>query len=272
MDKKLHILHAGSISSLLKSATEKYRKIYPKWNISLSSNGSVQCIRQLKGGYKADLVVLADYSLFESLMYPDLTNWHLIFASNRLVLAGKPDNLDIKGHWLDLISPQKVRFGHTDPCKDPCGYRTLMAWQLAERFRPGLNEMLLRHPGRVVFSDAKTMIKGLLENQVDYIFEYASVAEEKMLSYLELEKDINLSDPAREALYKTASVIIDETKDQYVQGLPIAYGLTIPFNSPNYEAALNFIQLMLTIDLKEFGLKSSLTASGKVPEELMQYL
>lgn len=272
MDGELHILHAGSISSLLEDTAQIYQKIYPKLKISLSSKGSIQCIRQLERGYKADLVVLADYSLFESLMYPKLTDWHLTFASNCLVLASKPDNIDIKGHWLDLILPHKIKFGHTDPCKDPCGYRTLMAWQLAERFRPGLNEMLLSHPGRIAFTDAKTMINGLLENQVDYIFEYRSVAKEKMLPYLELEKDINLSDPSREALYKTASVVINEKNGQYVQGLPIAYGLTIPFNSPNHKAALNFIELLLTINLKKFGLKSSLMASGKVPKELSQYL
>lgn len=269
MDKNLNILHAGSVSSLLEKAAEKYQKEYPKWNVSLSSNGSVQCIRQVKEGYKADLVVLADYSLFESLMYPELTDWHLIFASNRMVLAGKPNDLELKGHWLDKISPHNIKFGHTDPSKDPCGYRTLMAWQLAEKIRPGINDMLLKHPGRTIFPDAKTMIQSLLENQIDYIFEYGSVAEEKKLPYLELEKDINLSDPSRKEIYKTASVVIDRSNGQYVQGLPIAYGLTILFNSPNYKAALNFIKIMLAMDLKKFGLKSSFIPSSKTPKDLI---
>jgi molybdate/tungstate transport system substrate-binding protein len=75
--------------------------------------------------------------------------WNIRFATNQLVLCytdksrfAKEINAD---NWRKILSRKGVIWGHSDPNLDPCGYRSLMVLQLAEKFykQPGLYDRLI---------------------------------------------------------------------------------------------------------------------------------
>ncbi len=38
------------------------------------------------------------------------------------------------GNWHEILLRPDVQYGHSDPNSDPCGYRSLLTWQLAEKY------------------------------------------------------------------------------------------------------------------------------------------
>ena len=73
---------------------------------------------------------------------------------------------------------------------------------------------------------------GLLESgAMDYAIEYKSVAIQHGLRYVELPKEINLSDVGYQPVYSKVAVVLGNGK--VVKGKPIAYGITIVKNAPH---------------------------------------
>ena len=78
----------------------------------------------------------------------------------------------------------------------------------------------------------------LLESgDIDYAFEYESVARQHGLSYVELPAELNLGDPAHAIDYASVQVRMDFQRFSSVNpvfnGEVIGYGITIPSNAPN---------------------------------------
>ncbi|GAI80720.1 unnamed protein product, partial [marine sediment metagenome] len=65
----------------------------------------------------------------------------------------------------------------SDPNQDPCGYRTLMVWQLAEDYynAPGLYDKLHGAAGELIRPKEVDLIALLESGDLDYAFEYSSV-------------------------------------------------------------------------------------------------
>ncbi len=62
----------------------------------------------------------------------------MLFASNAIVLMYGPkskygDEVSPE-NWTEVMLRPDVRWGHSEPDADPCGYRSLMVLQLAEKF------------------------------------------------------------------------------------------------------------------------------------------
>jgi molybdate/tungstate transport system substrate-binding protein len=99
-----------------------------------------------------------------------------------------------------MVQRPDVEVGRTDPSLAPAGYRTLLMFQLAERYykRPGLAAALLKHaPDGNVRPNAAELAALLASGDLDYIYDYQSVAESNGFRYLILPNAIDLGDASR---------------------------------------------------------------------------
>ena len=290
--ESIKIFLAGSLQIPLEEITELYNEIDPDLDFQLEASGSVEAIKKVTElGKYADLVLVADYNLIPKLMAGH-TEWYVVFATNRLVIAytesSKYANEVNEANWYQVLMREGVRVGISDPNRDPCGYRSIISLLLASPNGSLASELLRGTNIRVSGAEAwipdpvqgseKLLIRpksvellALLESGVlDYAFEYESVAIQRNLSYVRLPEEIDLGNPELRELYSTAKVHLGS--GEVIEGDAIAYGLTIPKVARN-ERALEFTKFLLTegLDvLEELGQRVMRPplAYGKVPEEL----
>jgi molybdate/tungstate transport system substrate-binding protein len=201
-----------------------------------------------------DLLLLADAEVIPQLLVPKYATWYAEFARNRLVVAYAAkskyaDELNADT-WTTVLRRRDVQVGRTDPNLAPVGYRTLLMFQLAERHykQPGLAASLLANaPERNIRPNAAELAALLAAGELDYIYDYQSVAESNGFRYLVLPGAIDLGDPNRAAEYAAASVTVRGTApDQTltVKGQPVLYGLTVPLDAPHLGAAKRFLDYL----------------------------
>ena len=210
-------------------------------------------------------------------------SWNVRYASNRMVLIYSPhsqyaDEINTD-NWAEIVSRPRVRLGLADPRFDACGYRALMILQLAEtyydnkdlyedvlwgRFTQPIRtiqegdhtlirvpEVLDPRPGSTVVMRGSSiqLIPLLQSGDLDYAFEYESVARQHGLDYVSLPDGLNLGDAELDADYGRVSVHLDFRRfasvDPTFQGEVISYGLTIPSNAPNPAEAERFVAFLL---------------------------
>jgi molybdate/tungstate transport system substrate-binding protein len=120
-------------------------------------------------------------------------------------------------------------------------------------------------------------------NVIDYMFQYKSVAIQHNLKYIELPKEINLSDPAKRNMYSTVSTEVAGNKPgvkMKVTGDYINYSVTIIDQAPQKEEAIKFLEFMLSRDGQEIFRKNgqepiipfSTEQLDKLPPNLLQSL
>jgi molybdate/tungstate transport system substrate-binding protein len=304
----LSIYHAGSLSKPFRELEGLFEELHDV-DVRREPSGSVEAVRKITElGRKADLVGVSDYSLIPKMMFPEHADWYIQFARNRIVLAhtgasayaGEIDNLN----WYEILSKPDVRFGFGDPNADPGGYRALIAVQLAERFYDNENifedlisantNIRVREEGETHFIDIPrfealgpsskvtvgsmevALISNLETGDIDYLFNYLSVAVQHGLEYVELPEEVDLSSPELENLYGRCRIRF--SNGEVVAGKPIVYGLTIPKGAEHPERAIEFIALLLGEEgreiLERLGQPPLVPAVasdvGKVPESLRQ--
>ncbi len=252
----LTIFHAGSLAMPLDEAGEAFTAQHPDVTVQTEGGGSRTTIRKVTElGKPADVVAVADYLAIEELMFPDHADWYLIFASNEMVIAytedAKYQDEITADNWYQILLRDGVEYGHSDANADPCGYRTLMLWQLAEAYygEPGLYQKLDEGcPKKNIRPKSVELIALLQAGALDYAFEYRSVAMQHDQQYLALPDEIDLSDFALADYYAQAEVEVtgkEPGTSTTLIGAPIAYGVTIPRNAPHPELALSFLQFLL---------------------------
>ncbi len=253
---KLVIFHAGSLSVPFKEMAAEFMSEHPAVKVERVAGGSLSMIRQVTElGKRADIVASADYSAIPKMMYPKYADWTIRFATNRMVVAFTSsskfaDEIN-ESNWYEILQRPGVRFGRADPDVDPCGYRTLMVWQLAERYYgvPGLYKRLNDACPQENVRPKSVELLALLESgELDYAFEYQSVAVQHGLKYVNLPREIDLSDPKLNKTYSMAVVrVAGKAPGQKVEmrGSAITYGITIPKTAQNREAAVQFLEFCL---------------------------
>ncbi len=255
--KTLKILTAGSLSVPFRQLAGLFEKEHPGLRVRLESHGSRQCARMIAAlGKPCDVFASADYKVVEDLLIPDKARFDIRFCTNRMVLAWKKGSSKASGigpaNWPSYLLEKGVILGRSDPDSDPCGYRTVMVLQLAERFyeRPGLAGEILDHAGDRYIRPKETDLLALLEaGEIDFLFIYRSVALQHGLGYLQLPPEIDLGDPSKAALYEKARVKVKgKTPGTWivVKGSPIQYSVTIPAGAPDRKGALAFLRLLLS--------------------------
>jgi molybdate/tungstate transport system substrate-binding protein len=176
---------------------------------------------------------------------PKFVTEYTEFARNRMVITYTKGSITA-ANWFDVLTKPGVEVGRSDPNLDPAGYRALLVWQLAERYykRPGLADRLLNaSPPRNMRPKSADLTALVQTGDLDYAWQYESVAQAAGLSYLMLPKEIDLSDPSESARYAQAAVRVDTV---LVRGEPIVYGLSIPTDAPHRGPAERFVRFLLS--------------------------
>jgi molybdate/tungstate transport system substrate-binding protein len=210
-------------------------------------------------------------------------DWYAIFATNEMVLAytdtsAHASEID-QDNWFDIINRPDVRLGCADPRLDANGYRALMMMKLAEdyygksdvfartfgdKFRYAIRvsntadgalvkvpEVLETRGGSaLVVRPYSVQLLPLLESgDIDYSFEYASVAKQHGVKYLTLPPEVSLGDALYSSGYSKVTVKLDFQRFASVKpefpGEAIRYGVTIPSNARESEAAARFVAYLL---------------------------
>ncbi len=287
------IFHAGSLSVPFAAVADAFEEIHPDIKIETESAGSRTTVRKVTElGKLADIIGSADYVAIEQLMFPEFASWYIIFASNQMVIAytdGSQYSDEINGdNWYQILRREGVAYGRANPDADPCGYRTVMLWQLAEKYYdvPGLYDRLLAgcpDGSKNMRSKETELIAPLQSGDLDYAFFYRSIAEQHGLKFVELPPQIDLSDVEYTDFYAQASVEVAGREPGTTQtqiGQPILYAVTIPENAPRVDLAVEFLQFLLGLEgqaiMEENGHKLIVPAIAndlpKVPAALRGYI
>jgi len=298
----LTIYHAGSLAVPFGELKAEFECTHPDVEVLCESGGSAKMINKAITVVKAgetppDIIASADYKLIPDRLYEGgYADWNIAFARNTMVLCycdGAPGSEAIVNGsrtWYDVLRNAPVSYGHSNPDDDPCGYRTLLVAQLAQRYyhdnatefgltpdpdADGLYDALIPgnehergrvggvnttvRPGgseEVVRSKSVDLIASIQSGDLDYAFEYRSVAVQHGLNFIELDDAINLCQQAAiggtnityEEFYKEASVEIMKEPGAYMtkSGKAIVYGITIVKNGKSKDLAAEFVKLLLS--------------------------
>ncbi len=252
-EETLKILHAGALRKPVKECVHLFWKERPDVGVELDYAGSRACAHAVLEGRDVDVIALADPHVFEDLLVPHHVDVFFVFATDRMVLGydefSRYSSEITRGNWIDILLREGVTFARSDHNLDPCGYRTLMVWQLAEKFyrRPGLFNLLNEKCGTDLICPKSIDLTGsLLEGRVDYVFIYSSVAEQFSFRYISFPDRINLSNPAYADEYASVSVTVTGRKGgvSLVRGAPVEFALAIPKKSSRKDLASLFLKIM----------------------------
>ncbi|MBN2538578.1 MAG: tungstate ABC transporter substrate-binding protein WtpA [Deltaproteobacteria bacterium] len=281
------IFHAGSLSIPFAAMEKAFEAQYPDVDIQREPAGSQKCARKISDLKKpCDIMASADYKVIDTLLIPAYANWNIRFATNQLVLCyttqSKYADTVTTENWYKILQKKDVVWGHSDPNLDPCGYRSLMVLQLAERYynNKGLYDAVIANrPDENIRPKSVELISLLQTGNMDYAWEYCSVAVQHGLKYISLPDEINLGNYKFDDLYAQAVVKITGEKPgtfMDIRGKSCTYGVTLIKGAPNREAALVFLGYLLDPEgglkiLKEMGQPPFIP--GRVPTvEMMAML
>jgi molybdate/tungstate transport system substrate-binding protein len=288
---ELIIFHAGSLSAPMKQISQDFEAKYPGVKVLLEAAGSVDCARKITELKKpCDIMASSDYKVIEKFLIPGYTGWHIPFAANEMVIAYTDQSQKAaeitRDNWTSLLLSDEIRFGRADPASDPCGYRTSLVFDLAERYlnTPGLARKLSIKDNRFIRPKEVDLLALLDVDEVDYIFIYRSVAIQHHLQYLELPDEINLKNPALAGLYNEVSVKIPGNKpgdSVVIAGEAMVYAVTMLNAAPHKDVALAFLEFMLDAragmkTIEGMGQKSVIPSKSiyysDVPESLKKFV
>jgi molybdate/tungstate transport system substrate-binding protein len=260
---KLVVFHAGSLAVPFEDMEKAFEARYPNVDVQRESGGSTKLARMITElGKPADIMASADYLVIDKMLVPGFAAWNARFATNQIVLCYTPQSryaseINDK-NWTEILQRPDVVWGHSDPNLDPCGYRSLMTLQLAEKFsgQTGLyDKILANRPEKNVRPKSVELISMLESGNMDYAFEYMSVAVQHGLKYVAFDDHINLGNYAMDPFYETAVVKVTGKEPgtfMELKGSSITYGVTMLKNASNPEAAEAFLAYLLD---PEGGLK-----------------
>jgi len=266
---KIIIFNAGSLTIPLAQMEKEFEAKYPRVDVLREAAGSRKCARKITDLKKpCDIMASADYTVIDQLLIPAYAGWNIRFATNRLVLcytnkSKYATKINAK-NWYESLLKKDVIWGHSDPNLDPCGYRSVMVLQLAEKYyeKPGLFEKLIANrPKENIRPKSVELVSLLQTGNMDYAWEYRSVAVQHELKFVELPDQINLGNYKYDTFYKKAVVKVTGKKPGTFlnkKGKSCTYGITLLKNAPNTQAATAFLRYMLDDQgglkiLKEMG-------------------
>jgi len=266
--KTLRIIHAAALQRVVESCIEQFSRHNPGVKFELTGVGSREGAKRLLSGENQDIIALADQALFAELLVPDFVKNYFIFAADQIVISysqfSKGSEEVTQDNWVDTLLKPQVTFARSDHHLDPCGYRTLMVWQLSESFysRPGLYSTLEQVCiPYSVYPKSLDLANALFKGKVDYAFLYSSEAEQLGLPYITLPSKINLSNPAHANYYDQAAVSVESKipgKNVILHGKPIEFAIGISMVSQHPELAQSFVDLLTGTEgnliLEECGL------------------
>ena len=309
--EKITIFSAGSLGIPLKQLGMIYREKYGI-GVYLETSGSVDAVRKITDLHRrADVLAVADYTLLDKLLGSKYVDWYAIFATNQVVLVYTDHS---KYHeelekdpskWPYILMRKDVRWGFSNPNKDPCGYRSVGIIVLASKYYsdPKIIDLILNNTNikveqindgykitvpvdlkltegtNLVMRDKSIDLIGLIEaGALDYAFEYKSVAIQHNLSYIELPPQINLGDPDYKDYYEKVelTILAGSNSERTFKLKLIGYGITVPKNAEHPKEGLEFVKLLLSDTGRQIFEKNGQAflpepiLKGNAPKELEQ--
>ncbi|WP_458204849.1 extracellular solute-binding protein [Haladaptatus sp. NG-SE-30] len=202
-DEGTSVLVAGSLQRLASDVGDA----------TVEAHGSVAVRRLVVSGARdPDALALADPTLVSG-----LATRATLFATNALVVAYDPDSRHasaLERDWRRALHQDDIVVGRTDPDRDPLGYRTVMALELA-----GERELL----DRTKIVPETGLLRSLEGGAFDAAFAYRNMAVEHDIPHITLPDELDFSNPTLADHYATASV---ELPERTVRGAPIKYAAT----------------------------------------------
>jgi molybdate/tungstate transport system substrate-binding protein len=254
--QQIVVYNAGSLARPLRAVLDSFAAATGV-QVLQENAGSLETARKLTElGKIPDVVALADVEVFPQLLVPGQATWYARFARNRMVLAYTPRSrfaAEITpDNWWQVVQRPGVEVGRSDPNLDPNGYRTLLVFQLAERYyrRAGLERALLAAaPARNVRPKEADLVGLVQAGELDYAWSYESLAQSAGLRFVVLPTAIDLSAPADSATYATAVVRVAGRTPRdtlALRGQPISYALLVPTRAPHPAVAARFIEFLFS--------------------------
>ncbi len=308
------VFSAGSLAVPLSGVARVFEGRYGV-RVDFEFSGSVMAVRKVTDfGKVADVVAVADYELIPGFMVPRYADWYVAFATNEVVIAftSKSKYVDEvlrdPSRVFEVLGREGVRFGFSNPNYDPCGYRAVGVIALAslyyndssivDKLIVGLTNIRVRCFGngtvhvyvpsnlevrssKLVIRDKSVDLVKLLEaGELDYAFEYLSVAKQHNLLYVRLPKQISLGDPTYASFYArvTVHILVGTDEEKAIRMKPIVYGITVPKNAPHKDLAIKFVELLLSDEGRQIFERCGQPflpkplGYGNVPEELRKYV
>jgi molybdate/tungstate transport system substrate-binding protein len=288
--QELLVLHAGSLSVPFKHMAEEFMKQNPDIIVRREAAGSRICARKITElNSQADVMASADSAVIQTLLIPEYADYCIDFTSNEMVIMYRKESRyseEINSeNWYEILLRDDVWYGHSDPDADPCGYRTILCWKLAEKHyrKPGLYKELVRNCPEKNIRPKEVDLLALLESgELDYIFIYRSVAEQHNGKSVLLPDEINLKSPEMNHLYQEVSVELSGKKPGetiFRKGAPMVYGITVPKTAAHPELGVKFVSFVLSDKGKEVMAKSGqpeiippgIDCFKKLPQELRRF-
>ena len=266
------VFYAGSLVHLMERDVGPAFSRATGYTYQGEGRGSVALANIIKDKLRApDVFISADPRVNDLLTGPEnanLVRWYAGIFRNEMVVAYNPKSRfaaeleDAKTGKLpvyEVLQRKGFRLGRTDPKLDPKGYRTLFLFDLAERYyrEANLAQKILGGPDNPtqIFPEEQLLVR-LETGQLDAGIFYRNEAAERRLPYVTFPRELNLSDPALDPQYATATYV--DPRGRTYRGSAIVYTVTILETSPNREGAIAFVSFLLSPQgreiLQEHGL------------------
>lgn len=210
--------------------------------------GSLDLARRVTElGEAPDLVALADEEVFRRLLLGPHARTYSRFAANRLVIAYSDQSRGAASvdslSWASTLSRDDVEIARADPARAPVGYRTLLAWRLAERKlgRPGLAKRLEERAPKRNMRGSESEVLALVESgTADFAWAYESSARAAGLRVLRLPAWMDFGDASLRDWYASESIGVpgkSVADTVMLRGEPIAYVLSVPTRAAHPQSA-----------------------------------
>ncbi|MDL1968916.1 MAG: tungstate ABC transporter substrate-binding protein WtpA [Deltaproteobacteria bacterium] len=257
--EKVTVFHAGSLTVPFAKMEKIFEAKYPNIDILRESGGSTKMARMISELHKpADIMASADFKIIDKTLIPQYAAWNISFATNQMVICytdhSRFANEINADNWHKILCRKGVVWGHSDPNLDPCGYRSLMVLQLAEKLynSPGLYDQLIANrPKENIRPKSVELVSLLKTGNMDYAWEYLSVAVQHNLRYITIDDYINLGNYKHNAFYKQARVKVAGKKPGTWAtkiGKSCTYGITMIKDCSNPKGAVLFLEYLLEPD------------------------
>jgi len=310
----LRIFCSGSLAIPFQNISQIFENMY-HIPVHIESSGSVMAVRKIVDLHRwCDVLGVSDYRLIPRFMIPKYAKWCIGFATNQIVLAFTNHSkyakylLSHPQDWYKILMRSDVRYGFSNPNMDPCGYRAVGVIALAALYYHNLtileklviskisgSRYVYKNGTITVYIPATFNVKGrnlvirpkeidlvaLLESgEIDYAFEYKSVAIQHHLLYITLPPSLNLGNVDYSNFYKKVTVVIlwGTKEAKAIKMAPIVYGITIPTVSKHRDLAIKFVELILSdVGRKIFerygqNILRRLIIIGNIPKDLIKFL
>lgn len=257
------VFNAGALALPVRQALDSFAP--PRGlKANQESAGSLETARKITELDRVpDVIALADTAIFSRLLSGRMAGPVAILGTTRMVLA-YTDRSRFAGevnsdNWPDVTTRPGVAVGRSDPALDPAGYRALMAMQLAERYyaRPGLARRLEQAASVGSMRPKSADLTALLQTgNLDFAWEYESVARSLGLRFVPLPPAVNLGDPALAATYALARVSVPNSgvaaggrghrASVLLRGSPIVFGAAVPKDAPHPRLGQAFVTYLMS--------------------------